>query len=112
VALYAPLESANFEPDVIIFICKPKQAMLLTQGYVYKDGGRIRAEFSGKQSVCSDAVAQVMKSGQPNVTIGCGGSRTYAKIMDEEMLYSFPVKDIEKTAYGLDILLGNSKQKK
>jgi len=112
IALYAPLESADFEPDVVIIICKPKQAMLLTQGYVYKDGGRIHAEFSGKQSVCSDAVAQVIKSGQPNVTVGCGGSRTYAKIMDEEMLYAFPVKDIEKTAYGLGILIGGSGQKK
>ncbi|MCL2141424.1 MAG: DUF169 domain-containing protein [Methanimicrococcus sp.] len=107
IVLYAPLESTPFEPDVIIFICKPKQAMLLTQGYLYKDGGRIHAEFSGKQSVCSDAVAQVVKSGQPNVTIGCGGSRSYAKIMDEEMLYSFPFKDIEKTVQGLGVLIGN-----
>jgi Uncharacterized protein conserved in archaea len=108
VVLYAPLEKATFEPDVVIFICTPKQAMLLTQGYEFVDGGRIEAAFSGKQSVCSDAVAQVLLSGRPNVTIGCSGSRAYTKIMDGELLYSIPAKDIEKTVIGLHAILGSS----
>lgn len=108
-ALYGPLEKATFEPDIVIFICNPKQAMLLTQGWEYRDGGRIQAEFSGKQSVCSDAVAQVIKTGKPNVTIGCSGSRAYTKIMDDELLYSIPAQDIEKTAIGLRSVLAESK---
>ena len=108
IVLYAPLEKATFDPDVVIFICTPKQAMLLTQGYEFVDGGRIEAAFSGKQSVCSDAVAQVILSGRPNVTIGCSGSRAYTKIMDGELLYSIPVKDLEKTIIGLHTILGSS----
>ena len=103
--VYGPLDDLKFDPDVIIFICKPKQAMLLTQGFLFKEGGRIHSEFSGKQSVCSDAVAQVLTLDRPNLTIGCSGSRSYAKIMDEELLFSMPVKDLEKTVYGLRILI-------
>ncbi|MDY0267161.1 MAG: DUF169 domain-containing protein [Methanimicrococcus sp.] len=107
--LYGPLEKATFEPDVVIFICSPKQAMLLTQGWEYRDGGRIVAEFSGKQSVCSDAVAQVVKTGRPNVTVGCSGSRSYTKIMPDELLYSLPAKDIEKTVIGLRMITKENK---
>ncbi|WNY28691.1 hypothetical protein MmiEs2_08940 [Methanimicrococcus stummii] len=108
VVLYAPLEKAAFEPDIIIFICNPEQAMLLTQGWEYKDGGRIEAAFSGKQSVCSDAVAQVIKTGKPNVTVGCSGSRAYTKIMPSELLYSIPAQDVEKTVIGLHMIVGDS----
>jgi len=109
VVVYSPLEKATFEPDVVIFIINPKQAMLLTQGHGYRDGGRIFAEFSGKQSVCSDAVAQVIKTGKPNLTIGCSGSRSYAKITDDELLFSIPAKDIEKTVIGLRMILAEAK---
>ncbi|WNY24720.1 DUF169 domain-containing protein [Methanolapillus millepedarum] len=108
-ALYAPLESVNYNPDVVIFICNPKQAMLLTQGYEYRDGGRIEAAFSGKQSVCSDAVAHVMKTNKPNMTIGCSGSRSYTKITDDELLFSIPAKDVEKTVIGLRSIVGENK---
>ena len=108
VALYGPLEKVTFEPDVVIFIVNPKQAMLLTQGYVYKDGGRIFAEFSGKQSVCSDAVAHVIKTDKPNMTIGCSGSRSYTKIQNDELLFSIPAKDIEKTVIGLRMILNGA----
>lgn len=108
-AVYGPLEKTNFEPDVIVFIVNPKQAMLLTQGYEYRNGGRMTAEFSGKQSVCSDAVAQVIKTGKPNLTIGCSGSRAYTKIMDDELLFSVPAQDVEKTIIGLRMILSESK---
>jgi len=108
VVLYAPLENATFDPDVVIFICNPKQAMLLTQGYEFINGGRIEAAFSGKQSVCSDAVAHVILNGRPNLTIGCSGSRAYTKITDGELLYSLPAKDLEKTIIGLHAILDGS----
>ncbi|MDR2944894.1 MAG: DUF169 domain-containing protein [Methanosarcinales archaeon] len=106
--IYAPLEKASFDPDIVIFICNPMQAMLLTQGWEYRDGGRVEAAFSGKQSVCSDAVARVIQTGKPNVTVGCSGSRAYTKIMPHELLYSVPAKDIEKTVIGLRMIAGGS----
>ncbi len=37
---YAPLETAQYNPDVVIIICNPQQAMKLTQAMVYTLGGR------------------------------------------------------------------------
>jgi len=59
--LYAPLEKTTFVPDVILVICNPKQIMLLTQAYMYKEGGRVETGFAGKQSLCSDGVVQTYK---------------------------------------------------
>lgn len=101
--LYAPLEKASFVPDVVMFVCLPKQAMVLTQSALYAEGGRLDAAFSGKQSVCSDGVANVMTTGTPNVTIGCSGSRSYAEINDEEMIFSLPAGQLENLMNGLKI---------
>lgn len=99
--LYAPLEKATFKPDVVLFICTPKKAMILTQSILYENGGRMNASFSGKQSICSDAVACVIKENEPNITIGCNGCRKYAEIDNSEMILSIPGKDIENIREGL-----------
>ena len=54
---YAPLETAPYDPDVVVIICNPKQAMQLAQAMVYTLGGRFEADFAGIQSICGDAVA-------------------------------------------------------
>jgi uncharacterized protein (DUF169 family) len=50
--VYTPLEKANFDPDVIVIICKPVQAMKLAQALIYTSGGLVEASFSGIQSMC------------------------------------------------------------
>ncbi|MDI9395873.1 MAG: DUF169 domain-containing protein [Euryarchaeota archaeon] len=99
--LYAPLEKTSFMPDVILVICNPKQIMLLTQAYMYSVGGRIETGFAGKQSLCSDGVVQPYKEGKIEVTVGCSGSRSYAKILDEEMIMGIPIKLLPDLAAGL-----------
>ena len=92
-SLYAPLESAKFEPDVIIFIINPKQALKISQAIINKNGGRISSDYSGIQSVCADAVVAVKERGVSNMTLGCNGSRKYAKIGDDEVIMGIPVRD-------------------
>jgi uncharacterized protein (DUF169 family) len=99
--LYSPLERATFIPDVVVFICNPKQVMLLTQAYVYKTGGRLETSFAGKQSLCSDGVVKVYKEGKMGVTVGCSGSRSYTKIADEEMIVGIPIELLVDVASGL-----------
>ncbi len=96
VIMYAPLEKASFIPDVIIFIVKPKKAMELSQTLLFEKGGRIDANFAGKQSLCGDGVALPYLSGEASVTVGCGGSRNYTEIKEEEMIISIPVGKLEE----------------
>ena len=94
--MYAPLEKASFIPDAIIFIAKPKKVMELSQALLFEKGGRIDSNFAGKQSVCGDGVALPILSGEPSVTIGCGGSRTYTNIQEDEMIISIPDDKLEE----------------
>lgn len=83
--IYCPLNKANFIPDVIIIIANPKQAMILSQAIVFTLGGRIEANFAGIQSLCADAVCGPFVNKQANVTVGCTGSRKFAKLNDDEL---------------------------
>ena len=84
--MYAPLEKAEFDPDVIVVICNPAQAMKLAQAIVYTLGGRFEADFAGIQSICADAVAGPFTRKRPNITLGCSGSRKYAEIQPDEVI--------------------------
>jgi uncharacterized protein (DUF169 family) len=84
--VYAPLEKANFHPDIIVIISNPAQAMKLSQALVYTLGGRVESNFAGIQSICADAVAGPFLRKTANITLGCSGSRKFADIKDEEVI--------------------------
>ncbi len=84
--IYAPLESIKYDPDVVVLICNPAQAMRLAQAMIYTRGGRVEASFSGIQSICADAVAGPFVNNAANFTVGCSGSRKFADIKEEEVI--------------------------
>ncbi len=93
-AVYGPLESATFTPDVIVIITSPKLVMQISQALIYKHGGRVETSFAGIQSVCADAVVRPYKEGKVSVTLGCGGSRKFANIAEDEMIMGIPVERV------------------
>jgi len=90
--VYAPLKEASFTPDVIVLLCNPQQAMLIAQANVYELHSRNIADFSGIQSLCGDAVAAPLTRGTINFTLGCSGSRKYAKVHEDELIVGVPMK--------------------
>lgn len=84
--VYSPLETAPFDPDVVVIIANPSQAMKLAQAMVYTLGGRFEADFAGIQSICADAVAGPYVNKRPNITLGCSGSRKFADIKEDEVI--------------------------
>ena len=100
-SVYAPLSDADFEPDAILVITTPKKVLRLVQALLYKEGGRFQGDFSGIQSLCADAVAAVKVRGRANATLGCNGSRKYARIEDGEMIFAFPPSDLENIVKAL-----------
>lgn len=90
--VYAPLEEATFEPDSVVVIATPKQALRITQAYLCATGGRVSSDYSGIQSICADAVVAVKERGAPNMTLGCNGSRKNSGIADEEVILGLPPK--------------------
>ena len=100
--IYSPLELADFEPDVVVIITNPKEAMKLSQAIVYTLGGRVEADFSGIQSVCADAVAGPFINQRPNISLGCSGSRKFAEINDEELIIGLNGENIGCTINALN----------
>ncbi len=100
--MYAPLEKAAFKPDVVVIIGNPRQMMRIAKANIYALGGRNYADFSGIQSVCADAVAEVYMTGQVNFTLGCMGSRKNAKIADEEMIVGIPAEKAQEIVDALE----------
>lgn len=90
--LYAPLEKTPFTPQIIILVTTPRNMLKLAQSTLFRLGGRIHAEFSGIQSVCSDVAAQTFLNGAPNFSLGCDGSRKFSGIEDGEMVMGFPAE--------------------
>lgn len=93
-SLYSPLETAEFEPDVIVIVATPRQALRLSQAYLHEKGGRVSSDYSGIQSLCADAVVAVKERGVPNMTLGCNGSRKFSGIAEEEVILGIPPKNL------------------
>jgi uncharacterized protein (DUF169 family) len=99
--LYAPLEKAPFTPQIILIIGPPRAMLKLAQATLFRLGGRISSEFSGIQSVCSDATAQTYLTGQANYSLGCDGSRRFSGIEDSEMVMGFPAEMLTEMVTGI-----------
>jgi uncharacterized protein (DUF169 family) len=102
--MYSPLEKTPFTPQVIIIITNPWAMLKLAQSSLFRLGGRAHAEFSGIQSVCSDAVAQTYLTGKPNFSLGCDGSRKFSGIADDEMVMGFPAEMLPEIVDAVKII--------
>uniref|UniRef100_UPI003865B9F3 DUF169 domain-containing protein n=1 Tax=Methanobrevibacter sp. TaxID=66852 RepID=UPI003865B9F3 len=99
--IYAPLDEADFEADVIQVITEPVGGMILAQSIVYKTGEKITPSFAGIQSLCGDAFANPYLADGINFTLGCDGSRKAADIKDNEMTVGISAAKIEEVISGL-----------
>ncbi len=106
-ALYAPLDSASFSPDMVVVICSPKQAMQMIQAQLYNEGGRVQTGFAGKQSLCGDIVANTLNTNSIQVSLGCSGSRKHAMVEDNELIVGIPSEKIEQLVNSLEKLFGS-----
>ena len=100
--IYAPLDEADFEADIIQIITEPVGGMILAQSIVYKTGEKITPSFAGIQSLCGDAFANPYISDGINFTLGCDGSRKAADIKDNEMTVGISAAKIEEVILGLE----------
>ena len=95
---YSPLAETPFDPEVVVLVVTPSQAMMIAQANVYELHSRNTADFSGIQSICGDAVAAPLMRGTVNFTLGCSGSRKYAKVSEDELIVGIPMKILPKLA--------------
>jgi uncharacterized protein (DUF169 family) len=87
--LYGPLGSIPIDPDVVVLVCDPLQAMKIIQAYQYTMGQRASVSVGGLFALCADAVATPYSSGSINIALGCEGARKHAGLKDYELSVGF-----------------------
>lgn len=100
--LVAPLSDFPMPPEVVILVCRPKQAMWVANALLFQTGGpRISANFAGMQASCGDVTALPLLTGNVNFSLGCYGCRSAGKLKDDEMYVGIPLRKIEAVLLGL-----------
>lgn len=96
----SPLQSATFEPHLIVAYGSSAQVMRLVQGALHGRGGALTSRASGGMD-CSDLFAQPMETGEAHVVLPCNGDRIFGLTQDDEMAFTMPAALVERTLAGL-----------
>ncbi len=84
VAIYAPLASAAFEPDVVLVSGTARQMMLLAEA-AHAAGVATNASMVGRPT-CA-ALPAVMQTGATATNLGCIGNRVYTGLDDDQLYF-------------------------
>src|SRR5262245_53836758 len=91
VAVYAPLEQAPTEPDVVLVRGNARQMMLLEEA-VQAAGVGSGSAVMGRPT-CA-ALPTTQKSERAVASLGCIGNRVYTDLGDDELYYALPGKHV------------------
>lgn len=99
VVLYAPLEITPCNPDVVLLICNPAQAMVLADAVGCETGDMTSALSNTGGCV---VIAATYVSGKPTFSLACLGSRSFAPLKPQEMLFAIPGKKLAEVVKNLE----------
>jgi uncharacterized protein (DUF169 family) len=91
VAVYAPLDQAPCEPDVVLVRGNARQVMLLeeaAQGAGAGGGGGLMG-----RPTCA-ALPVALRTGRGVASLGCIGNRVYTDLGDDELYYALPGQQV------------------
>ena len=96
-----PLKHLPHEPDVVILVCNPYQAMRIMQGYTYHFGFKSDIKMSGMCGVCFESTALPIINQELTVSLLCSGTRFVCKWPDDAMMVAFPYGMARKILDGI-----------
>jgi uncharacterized protein (DUF169 family) len=99
--VYSPLGNAPLNPDVVLFACQPRGIMLLQEAAA-RAGVASGAPALGRPT-CMALPASQQHGGI--LSLGCMGNRVYTGLVDGEMYFVMPGKDVEKVADALPTIM-------
>jgi uncharacterized protein (DUF169 family) len=91
IAVYAPLERATGQPDVILVCGNAKQIMLLEEA-AHAAGVGGGAALMGRPT-CA-VLPAAMQTQRGVASLGCIGNRVYTEMADDELYYALPGKHL------------------
>jgi uncharacterized protein (DUF169 family) len=98
--LFAPLNKAEFEPDVIFIVCNAKQGMEILHANAYDSGAHGIGADSGP--ICSSMAAIPYLTGKVTYGFGDVGSRKNMDINPEDIMVSIPASELSRIISNLE----------
>jgi uncharacterized protein (DUF169 family) len=102
VVVYSPLGDAPVTPDVVLFACQARSAMLLNEA-ANRAGVASGVPALGRPTCM--ALPASMQHGAI-LSLGCIGNRVYTGLKEDEMYFVVRGKDLEAVADALDVVIG------
>lgn len=96
-----PLAKFESDPDVILIVSNPREAMRVAQGYTYTYGLTQSLNISGNQAVCVESTVTPLIRKELNISMLCSGTRYKASWKDTEVMCGIPIEKAEGTVNGL-----------
>ena len=99
--LIAPIETADFEPDVIVIYGNSAQVYRLVQAASPATGQGISANASGGAD-CGDIVARTVLSNECQFILPSGGDRVFGSTQDHEVVFTMPPDRVDAVLKALE----------
>jgi uncharacterized protein (DUF169 family) len=100
--VYSPLGDAPVTPDVVLFACKPRAAMLLNEA-ANRAGVASGAPALGRPT-CMALPASLQHGAI--LSLGCIGNRTYTGLGEDHVYFVLRGKDLAAVGEALDVVVG------
>ena len=99
--LMSPIETADFEPDLVVVYCEPAQANRLVQSAGGVPGTGASANASGGMD-CGDIVARTANSDECQFILPSGGDFIFGGAQNHEVIFTMPQSKVERVLKGLE----------
>lgn len=104
--MVAPLEQADFEPDVVVIYANPAQIMRLIHANAYETGEKTTADTVAEAALCS-SIGFALWNKKPVIGFPCAGDRIFGGTQNNELVMAIPfaemnriLKNLAETAKG------------
>ena len=99
--LVAPLDQADFKPDVVLFYGNPGQISKLIQASVLETGRPLMAKTT-VATACAEWASAAILTGECQYVFPCDGERMHGAVEDSEMVFSLPYRKMDEILQSLD----------
>ncbi len=99
--MIAPVQRAEFEPDVIVVYGDPAQVSRLVQAAMYATGDPLVSNSAGGFA-CGFEITVPMLTGECQFILTGGGDRALAQAQDHEVAFAIPAARAQAIAEGLE----------
>jgi uncharacterized protein (DUF169 family) len=100
--LISPIQSASFDPDVILFYGNGAQVMRMIQAAVFASGESLTSKSTGAGGCLLSVVAPVLE-GVCKYTVPGNGERRLGLVADDELGFAMPKNRFEEVVSGLGL---------